>query len=188
MIEIRWHARGGQGAVTASKILASSAIREGKYAQSAPDYGAERAGAPLRSFNRVSEKPITLHCLVLHPDIVVVVDPTLLKTVPILEGTSDDAVLVINTDKTPAEIRSALNIKGRKIYTVNASAIAMEEFGKPFMNVPMLGALVKVIENLVSLDSVKEDIKATFGKKVSGELLEANLRALERAYREVKGE
>ncbi|SNR58875.1 2-oxoacid:acceptor oxidoreductase family protein [Desulfurobacterium atlanticum] len=188
MIEIRWHARGGQGAVTASKILASSAIREGKYAQSAPDYGAERAGAPLRSFNRVSEEPITLHCLVLHPDIVVVVDPTLLKTVPILEGTDENAILVVNTDKSPAQLREYLGVEGRKIYTVNASQIAMEELKKPLMNIPMLGALVKVIEDLVSLESVEEDIKATFGKKITQELLNANLKALDRAYREVKGE
>ncbi len=188
MIEIRWHARGGQGAVTASKILASSAIRERKYAQSAPDYGAERAGAPLRSFNRVSEEPITLHCMVLRPNIVVVVDPTLLKTVPIFEGTDENAVIVVNTDKTPSELREYLGVKGRKIYTVNASAIAMEELKKPLMNIPMLGAISKVIDALVSIESVEEDIKVTFGKKISQELLDANLRALERAYKEVKGE
>jgi len=188
MIEIRWHARGGQGAVTASKILASSVIREGKYAQSNPDYGAERSGAPLRTYNRVSEEPITLHCMVINPDIVVVVDPTLLKTVPFLEGTDENAVLVINTDKSPAEIRQKYNIKGRKIYTVDATKIAMEELKRPLMNVPMLGALVRVLGSIVDIKTVEEDLKKTFGKKLSENALNANIRALYRAYEEVQSE
>jgi len=188
MIEIRWHARGGQGAVTASKILASSVIREGKYAQSNPDYGAERSGAPLRAYNRVSEEPITLHCMVLNPDIVVVVDPTLLRTVPFLEGTSEDAVLVINTDKSPQEVREKYGIKGRKIYTVDATKIAMEELKRPLMNVPMLGALVKVLGGIVDIKTVEEDLKKTFGKKIAENVLNANIRALHRAYEEVQSE
>jgi len=188
MIEIRWHARGGQGAVTASKILASAVIREGKYAQSNPDYGAERSGAPLKAYNRVSENPITLHCMVLNPDIVVVVDSTLLKTVPFLEGTDENAVLVINTNKPPVEIRKNLNITGRKIYTVDATKIAMEELKRPLMNVPMLGALVKALNGIVSIKTVEEDIKRTFGKKLSENALNANVRALYRAYEEVMSE
>jgi pyruvate ferredoxin oxidoreductase gamma subunit len=188
MIEIRWHARGGQGAVTASKILASAAIREGKYAQSNPDYGAERSGAPLRAYNRLSENPIPHHCMVLNPNIVVVVDPTLLKAVPFLEGTDEDAILVINTDKTPQEIREKYGIKGRKIYTVNATKIAMEELKRPLMNIPMLGALIKVLGGLVDIKSVEEDIRKTFGKKIPQEVLEANIRALYRAYEEVQSE
>ena len=188
MIEIRWHARGGQGAVTASKILASSVIREGKYAQSNPDYGAERSGAPLRAYNRVSEEPITLHCMVLNPDVVVVVDPTLLKTVPFLEGTDEEAVLVINTPKSPKEIREKLGIKGRKIYTVDATKIAMEELKRPLMNVPMLGALVKVLGGIVDIKTVEEDLKKTFGKKIAESVLNANIRALHRAYEEVQSE
>jgi len=188
MIEIRWHARGGQGAVTASKILASAAIREGKYAQSNPDYGAERSGAPLRAYNRLSENPIPHHCMVLNPNIVVVVDPTLLKAVPFLEGTDEDAILVINTDKTPQEVREKYGIKGRKIYTVNATKIAMEELKRPLMNIPMLGALIKVLGGLVDIKSVEEDIRKTFGKKIPQEVLEANIRALYRAYEEVQSE
>ncbi len=188
MIEIRWHARGGQGAVTASKILASAVIEEGKYAQSNPDYGAERSGAPLRAYNRVSEKPITLHCMVINPDIVIVVDPTLLKAVPFLEGTDENAILVINTDKSPQEIREKYGIKGRKIYTVDATKIAMEELKRPLMNVPMLGALVKVLNGLVDIKTVEEDIKRAFGKKISENALNANIRALHRAYEEVRSE
>jgi len=186
MVEIRWHARGGQGAVTASKILASAAIEEGKYAQSAPDYGAERSGAPLRAFNRISDKPINLHCLVLNPDIVVIVDPTLLKAVPFLEGTDESAVLIVNTDRSPEEIRSEYNVGNRKVYTVDATKIAMEELKRPLMNVPMLGALVRVLGD-IDLKTVENDIKKAFGKKVSEELLSANIRALRRAYEEVRG-
>jgi len=188
MIEIRWHARGGQGAVTASKILASAVIEEGKYAQSNPDYGAERSGAPLRAYNRLSEKPITLHCMVLHPDIVIVVDPTLLKTVPFLEGTDENAILLINTDKSPQEVREKYGIEGRKIYTVDATKIAMEELKRPLMNVPMLGALVKVLNGLVDIKTVEEDIRKAFGKKISENALQANIRALHRAYEEVRSE
>jgi pyruvate ferredoxin oxidoreductase gamma subunit len=188
MVEIRWHARGGQGAVTASKILASAVIREGKYAQSNPDYGAERSGAPLRAYNRVSEEPIPLHCMVTNPNVVIVVDPTLLKAVPFLEGTDENAILLINTDKSPQEVRKELGIEGRKIYTVDATKIAMEELKRPLMNVPMLGALAKVLNGLVDVKTLEEDIRKTFGKKVSEEVVEANIRALRRAYEEVKSE
>jgi pyruvate ferredoxin oxidoreductase gamma subunit len=126
--------------------------------------------------------------MVLNPDIVVVVDPTLLKTVPFLEGTDENAVLVINTNKTPSEIREKYGIEGRKIYTVDATKIAMEELKRPLMNIPMLGALVKVLNGLVDLKTVEEDIKKTFGKKVSENVLQANIRALHRAYQEVKEE
>jgi len=187
MVEIRWHARGGQGAVTASKILASAAIEEGKYAQSAPDYGAERSGAPLRAFNRISDTPITLHCLVLNPDVVIVVDPTLLDAVDFLEGTGEDAVLIINTDKTPEEIKEKYPLGNRKVYTVDATKIAMEELKRPLMNVPMLGALVKALKGPVTLESVEKNVREAFGKKVSEEVLNANIRALRRAYEEVRG-
>lgn len=188
MIEIRWHARGGQGAVTASKILASAAIQEGKYAQSNPDYGAERSGAPLRTYNRLSEEPITLHCMVLSPDTVIVVDPTLLKTVPYLEGTDRDTTLIFNTDKTPQEIRKKYGIEGRKIYTVDATRIAMEELKRPLMNVPMIGALAKVLNGIVGISTLEEDIKKAFRKKISENALTANIRALHRAYEEVQSE
>jgi pyruvate ferredoxin oxidoreductase gamma subunit len=188
MVEIRWHARGGQGAVTASKILASAVIREGKFAQSNPDYGAERAGAPLRAYNRVSEEPITLHCMVTEPDVVVIVDPTLMKTASFLEGTGENTILIVNTDKEPKALREELGIKGRKIYTVNATKIAMEELGRQLTNIPMLGALVKILKGLVDIEAVEEDIRKTFGKKLSKDVLEANIRALYRAYKEVRSE
>jgi len=126
--------------------------------------------------------------MVLNPNIVVVVDPTLLKAVPFLEGTDENAILVINTDKTPQEVREKYGIKGRKIYTVDATKIAMEELKRPLMNIPMLGALIKVLGGLVDIKSVEEDIKKAFGKKLPQEVLEANIRALYRAYEEVQSE
>ncbi len=193
MIEIRWHARGGQGAVTASKILASSFIREGKHAQSAPDYGAERSGAPLRSYNRLSDEPILLHCQVVRPDIVVVVDPTLLRAVPFLEGTNESAIVLANFPEGPDVLRQKLDFGNRKIYTVDATQIAADELGQPNrMNIPMLGALIKVLQDAgnvsVDIETVKEDVIHTFEEKLSKELLEANLRALKRGYEEVKGQ
>ncbi len=188
MIEIRWHGRGGQGAVSATKILASAAISEGKYAQSAPDYGAERSGAPLKAYNRLSEKPITLHCLVLHPNIVVIIDPTLLGSVNFLKGTNKDTVLVVNTTLSPKELREKYNINGMKIYTIDATKIAMDKLGKPLVNIPMLGALSRITEDLVSFETIEKNVNKMFSKKLSKEMLEANIAALHKAYKEVMDE
>ena len=191
MIEIRWHGRGGQGAVTASKILSSAVIAEGAYSQSNPDYGAERSGAPLRTYNRVSKEPLTLHCMVTNPNIVIVIDPTLLNEVNILEGTDENTVLIINTPMTPKEIREKYNIQGRKIYTLNATNIALEEIKRPATNIPMLGALVRVLyelEGIPKLETVEQEVKDTFGQKLSKEVLEGNLRALKRGYSEIISE
>ncbi len=191
MIEIRWHGRGGQGAVTASKILSSAVIAEGSYSQSNPDYGAERSGAPLRTYNRVSKEPLTLHCMVTNPNIVIVIDPTLLDEVDVLEGTDENTILIINTSMTPKEIREKYNIQNRKIYTLNATNIALEEIKRPATNIPMLGALVRVLyelEGIPKLETVEEEVKNTFGKKLSQEILEGNLRALKRGYSEIISE
>ena len=121
LIEVRWHGRGGQGAVTASKLLATSALAEDKYIQAFPEYGPERMGAPIQSFTRISEIPIKIHCHVTNPSIVVVLDPTLLGAVDVTEGLTEDGVLIINTKDSPARTRDKLNLKGREVYTVDAS-------------------------------------------------------------------
>jgi pyruvate ferredoxin oxidoreductase gamma subunit len=187
MVEIRWHARGGQGAVTASKILASSAIREGKYAQSNPDYGAERSGAPIRAYNRLSETPVNLHCMVLSPDVVVVVDPTLLGVVDVLEGIKEGGTVIVNTSEEPQKVKEKFKGKNVKVFTVDATKIAMEELKRPLVNIPMLGALVKVLK-MMDIRTVEEDIRKTFGSKISEDMLNANIRALYRGYEEVRGE
>jgi len=187
LIEVRWHGRGGQGAVTASKLLATSALAEGKYIQAFPEYGPERMGAPIQSFTRISKNPIKIHCHVTNPSIVVVLDPTLLRAVDVTEGLTEDGVLIINTEKSTAEIRKKLNLKGRKIYTVDASKIAQETIGRPLPNTPLIGALIKVT-GLLTLNNVLADIEDKFMKKFSSKIVEGNINAIKRAYQEVKGE
>ncbi|HLB25229.1 MAG TPA: 2-oxoacid:acceptor oxidoreductase family protein, partial [Nitrospirota bacterium] len=117
ILEIRWHGRGGQGTVTAAKVLAEAVMAEGKNVQAFPEYGPERMGAPLRAYNRVSETPMTIHCQVTNPAVVAVVDPTLLDSVDVTEGATDDAVFVVNTPKAPAELRAKIKLRAsQKIF------------------------------------------------------------------------
>lgn len=185
--EVRWHGRGGQGAVTASKLLATSAVAEGKHIQAFPEYGPERMGAPIQSFTRISDTPIRIHCHVTNPDMVAVLDPTLIGPVDITEGLSDDGTIVVNTSETPTQIRNMLNLKGRKIFTIDASKIALEELGRPMPNTPMIGALVKAT-GLLQLDNVIADIKGKFAGKFSQKIIDGNVNAIKRAYQEVKSE
>ena len=185
LIEIRWHARGGQGAKTASTFLAEAAIQDGKYSQGFPDYGPERMGAPMRGFTRISDSPIRLHCAIEKPDIVIVLDDTLLDTVDVCDGLPETGTVIINTDKDSAGIRSKVNWNGTKLFVVNASEIALDEMGRPIPNTPMLGALVKVSET-ISLEILLEDIEKKFAKKFKKQIVEGNLRSIKRAYEEVK--
>ncbi|PIU83538.1 MAG: pyruvate synthase [Elusimicrobia bacterium CG06_land_8_20_14_3_00_38_11] len=187
IIEIRWHGRGGQGAKTAALLFAEAALATGKYVQGFPEYGPERMGAPVQSFNRLSDKPITLHCGITAPDFVVVLDPTLIKTVDVTAGLSDDGAIIINTEKSAAEMKNDLNFSGR-VFVVNASKIAKECFGKEIPNTPMMGALVKVTDFL-EISGVLEDTKKKLEKKFSRkpEIIEGNIKSIKRAYDEVQG-
>lgn len=178
MIEIRWHGRGGQGAVTSVELLALAAIGEGKYAQGFPAFGPERRGAPVMAFNRISESPIKIRSGIYNPDAVVVLDPGLIGLVNVLDGLKDDGILIINTVKSPELMRKQLNYSGR-MAIVDATRIAREELGIPIANTTMLGAIVKVI-NMVSLKSLYPHIMERFGK-----LAERNINALRRAYENV---
>ncbi len=185
-IEIRWHGRGGQGTVTAAKVLADACLSGGRYVQAFPEYGPERAGAPLRAYNRISSKVIRMHCPVLQPKVVSVVDPTLLDSVDVTDGAIDDAIFVVNTSKDPSEIREKLKAKPtQKVYTVDATKIALDCIGRALPNSPMLGAICKVT-NLVSLEHLLNDIKNSFGKKFSQKIIEGNLEAAKRGYEEVR--
>ncbi len=183
--EIRFHGRGGQGAKTASDLLAHAALEEGKFIQAFPEYGPERAGAPIRSYVRISDQEITLHSGVTNPEIVVVIDPTLLASVPVTEGLGDDGVLVVNTDEGPEEVRKRLNFHKGNVYTVDATKIALATIGLPLPNTPMLGALLKATD-VVSMEGLKKEIEIKFGKKLTKEKLEGNLQAIEKAYNEVR--
>ena len=185
MMEIRWHGRGGQGAKTASQFLGEAALDTGKYIQSFPEYGPERAGAPMKAFNRISEEPIYIHSSVTNPTMVVVIDPTLMGAIDVTEGIGDDGVLLVNTDKSPEEIRKMANFTKGKVGTVDATKIALETLGLPMPNMPMLGALLKT-NPLVTIDQLSERIKNKFLKKIGEEKTNANLKGIERAYNEVK--
>jgi pyruvate ferredoxin oxidoreductase gamma subunit len=187
MIEIRWHGRGGQGVVTASKLLASSALAEGKYIQAFPEFGPERMGAPIRSFTRISDESITIHSQVTSPDIVMVLDPTLIGEIDFTEGLKEDGILIVNTTKSPKELKEKLNLKQKKVYSLDATKIAQESIGRPIPNVPMLGALVKAT-GLLKLEQITKGIRESFSKKFKDEVIEGNIKALEKAYQEVKTE
>jgi len=185
-IEIRWHGRGGQGTVTAAKVLADACLSGGKNVQAFPEYGPERAGAPLRAYNRISTKPLRIHCPVTHPRIVVVMDATLIESIDITEGTPDDAVFVVNTHKTPEEIRKKLKLKdSQKLFTIDASTIAMETIGRPLPNSCVLGALTKA-SGITDIQTLLDDVKGSFGSKFSEKIITANLEATRRGYEEVK--
>ena len=187
LIEIRWHGRGGQGAKTASLLLADAAFNTGKYIQGFPEYGPERMGAPITAYNRISNKPITIHSNIYYPDFVVVVDDTLLESVDVTAGLKNDGGIIINTTKSEDEIKSLLkNYKGN-IYTLDARKISIDALGKYFPNVPMLAGIVKISEIMTDEELIKDmegSFKHKFAKKP--EVIEGNMNALKMALNEVK--
>lgn len=186
MLEIRWHGRGGQGTVTAAKVLADACLSGGRQVQAFPEYGPERAGAPLRAYNRISEKVLRMHCPVLNPGVVVVVDATLLDAMNVAEGAQDDAIFVVNTAKNPKDIREKIKAKAsQKVYTVDATKISVETIGRPMPNTPILGAVTKA-SAVLGLDVLVNEVKGSFGKKFSQKIIDANLTAVKRGYEEVK--
>ncbi|MBI4685554.1 MAG: 2-oxoacid:acceptor oxidoreductase family protein [Nitrospirae bacterium] len=186
IIEIRWHGRGGQGTVTAAKVLADACLSSGRHVQAFPEYGPERAGAPLRAYNRISSKELRMHCPVLNPKVVSVVDATLLDSINVADGATNDAIFVVNTSKDPKEIRAKLKASpGQRVFAIDATKIAIDCIGRALPNAPMLGAICK-ITNIVSLDSMLEDVRKSFGKKFSQKIIDGNLEATKRGYGEVK--
>lgn len=179
-VKIRWHGRGGQGAVTASKILAEASKFEDKYFLGLPDYGAERTGAPVISYTKVGSKPIRDLCEVTEPDAVAVLDSTLPEEVDVLSGLGEDGALVINTSDSPADIRSQLGYKG-EIYTVNATAISMKNLGRNLPNIPILGSLSRAVE-VVSKENLERMIREYLGGKFKDKIVEGNLKAFKEAY------
>lgn len=185
-IEIRWHGRGGQGTVTAAKVLADTCLSGGRHVQAFPEYGPERAGAPLKAYNRISTHELRMHCPVLVPDVVSIVDATLLDSINITEGAKDNTIFIVNTSKSPEEIREKLKAgPGQKCYTLDATTISIESFGRAMPNSPMLGAVCKVT-GLVGLEHLLEDVKNSFGKKFSQKIIDGNIEATKRGYEEVK--
>ncbi len=178
IFEVRWHGRGGQGAVTAATILAKAAISEGKWAQAFPAFGPERRGAPVLAFTRISDSRITIRSAVYHPDVIVILDPTLTKTVDVKSGLKEDGIAIFNSTKKPLDIKNELNILG-KIATVDATKIAVETLGKPISNTAILGAFVKAV-GIVKIDSMIDATKEIFAGDVDGR----NANAIKRSYEE----
>lgn len=187
LVEIRWHGRGGQGAKTASLLLADAAFNTGKYIQGFPEYGPERMGAPITAYNRISDNPITIHSNIYEPDYVVVVDDTLLEAVPVTAGLKESGAIIINTTKDEEYLKEVLADYKGSIYAIDARKISMETLGKYFPNTPMLAAIVKVSGVMTDeqlLDDMKGSFKHKFAKKP--EVIEGNMKALEMALNEVK--
>ncbi len=185
-IEIRWHGRAGQGVVTAAATLADViSTEEDLHVQAFPEFGAEKRGAPILAFNRISKKPIRSHSQVYYPDIVVVTDPSLLGTVDVTSGAKEDAIFLMNTIFDIDLVRKRLSLGEKKIYSLDAYSIAEQELGRAIPNVPMVSALVKVT-GLMDLDKFKKNIRVSLGKKLRPEVVEKNLRTIDRAFEEVK--
>ena len=187
LVEIRWHGRGGQGAKTASLLLADAAFNTGKYIQGFPEYGPERMGAPITAYNRISDKPIRIHSNIYEPDYVVVVDDSLLESVDVTAGLKEDGAIVINTTKDADYLKTALKGYKGKIFTIDARKVAMETLGRYFPNTPMLAAIVKVSKVMDEKDFL-EDMQGSFKHKFAKkpEVIEGNMKALEMALNEVK--
>ncbi len=187
LVEIRWHGRGGQGAKTASLLLADAAFNTGKYIQGFPEYGPERMGAPITAYNRISDNPIRVHSNIYEPDYVVVVDDTLLESVDVTAGLKETGAIIINTTKDKEYLDTVLKGYNGKVYTIDARKVSMETLGRYFPNTPMLAAIVKVskiMEEKDFLEDMQGSFKHKFAKKP--EVIEGNMKALELALQEVK--
>jgi 2-oxoacid:acceptor oxidoreductase gamma subunit (pyruvate/2-ketoisovalerate family) len=181
--EFRWHGRGGQGAWTASELLARAAIHEGKYIQSFPEFGPERMGAPVKAYTRISDEPINLHCAVYNPDLAIVMDPTLLATVPVADGLGEKGILIVNSPKGPKKIKEELKMAEGTVWTVPATDIAMRILGRFITNTAMLGAVARAIE-IVKMENIEQALKERF----PASLAEKNMGVIKEAYKEAKPE
>ena len=182
-LEIRWHGRGGQGAKTAALLLADVAFKTGQYVQGFPEYGPERMGAPITAYNRISKDVIRVHSNIYTPDLVVVVDETLLHSVDVTEGLKEDGAIIINTSMSKEEVLPFLNGYQGNVYTVDARTISMETLGKNFPNSPMLAAAVAVsgvMPREAFFKEMQESYHHKFAKKP--EVIEGNMKALKMAF------
>ena len=183
-LEIIIYGRGGQGAKTAAQLIAEVAIGKGEYAQAFPEYGPERTGAPVKSFARISDEPIKTSQPITKPDVVMVIDPTLLESIDVNSGMGKEGILIVNSPKKPEEIKKQTGFEG-EIYTVDATGIAIKYLGRNLPNMPILGAFVKITK-AIDIESLLEKVKAKFLNKIGKEKTEANLSAIREAYESVK--
>jgi pyruvate ferredoxin oxidoreductase gamma subunit len=182
-IEICWHGRGGQGVVTANEILAEVSIQAGKYVKAFPEFGPERMGAPIRAFARISDGPIRVHTQVYEPDIVIVIDPTLIGKVDVGKGLKKGGIIIANYPGTSAELQKAIGTSA-ECHAVDATKISMDEIGRPMVNTSMLGALAR-IRPIIAYDALEGHMKRKFEGKLQEKAIAQNVNALKRAYEEV---
>jgi len=184
IIEFRWHGRGGQGAWTASELLARTALSEGKFIQSFPEFGPERMGAPVTAFTRISTEPIRIHCAIYDPDVVVVLDSTLLKSVPVTAGINmEDDVIIVNSTDEPKSVREDLKVEKGRVWTIPATEMALKFLGSPITNTAMLGAVARATA-VVTMKGIEKTVRERF----KADLAEKNLAVIKQAYEEVKRE
>jgi len=187
MVEIRWHGRGGQGVKTAALLLAETVIEEGKYGQGFPEYGPERMGAPVKGYDRISEQPIRIHSPIKNPDVVVVLDETIIAAEDVTEGLRKGGTVLVNTPKSPQEIRKFLRLQDGKVHTLDATKIALDTIGRPIPNMVMIGALIK-LTNILDLETFEKNFRKKFEKRLAPEVVEGNIKAIRRAFEEVRSE
>ena len=186
LTEVRWHGRGGQGAKTAGYVLAEAAAADGWQIQAFPEYGAERRGAPIRSYVRISDAPIRLRCPVRNPGIVIVLDDTLLVSEKVTDGAAEDALILVNSTDPVEEIRQRIGaLASQRVCTVDATGISLDTIKRDIPNTPMLGALAKMTD-ILSLDGAKKAVSEKLAGKLSDAVLQGNLDAIDRAHEEVR--
>ena len=185
-LEIRWHGRGGQGAKTAALLLADVAFKTGQYVQGFPEYGPERMGAPITAYNRISKDVIRVHSNIYTPDLVVVVDETLLNSVNVTAGLKEEGAISVNSAKNAEEIKPLLNGYQGKVFTVDARRISVETLGKYFPNSPMLAAAVAV-SGVMSQDEFLKEMQESYQHKFAKkpEVIEGNMKALTMTLQEL---
>jgi pyruvate ferredoxin oxidoreductase gamma subunit len=173
--------RGGQGAKTASEVLAAAALGLGKHIQAFSEYGAERAGAPITSFIRISDEPITIHTSILEPDLVVVMDDSLLG----MAQPAGECKVIVNTVMSPDQVREEIDFHSGKVYTVDCTGISVEVIGRNIPNTPTLSAMVRIAE-IIPKDSVVEKMREKLESKIGKLAMDKNIESFNRAYDEVK--
>ncbi|MBN2067437.1 MAG: pyruvate ferredoxin oxidoreductase subunit gamma [Candidatus Diapherotrites archaeon] len=182
MLEIRLHGRGGQGAVTSSQVLAIAAFKDGKYSQAFPNFGVERTGAPVESYVRIDEKPVTLRQHVYDPDCIIVLDSSLIDAVDVTKGLQKNGMVIVNTDKSANDLKK---LKGFKVYTINITKIALDVIGKPFVNIAALGAFC-ALSRQVSLKALDRAIDELFASRGKAAIAELNKKAAKAVYEAAK--
>ncbi len=189
MVEIRWHARGGQGAKTAAMFLAEAVLPKGMYGQGFPEYGPERRGAPMRGFTRISEKPIRRHCMIENPGIVIILDSSLMDSpaAGCNAGVGEGTVFIVNTTEGVEATKAKLGVDGAEVHTVDATGIALDTIGRPIPNMPMIGALLAV-KDLLTLEELQDALVEQLGSKFSQAVIDGNLAAVKRANKELVSE